>query len=226
MSQNEICVGCFAAERRVMAHYARVLFQNSIYGNECVEPFVRVVKVARYVQCQASQIVIGGGVMLHTCGGTPERCRNCGSPLILGVCPNFFCDVPLSDDEWDRLCPRPGRPMDQVQPTDHLVRKIKVLRTHDGGESLWPLKIYVTAQGDFYYTSPMLPTALKREEILLLPSRRKEEVRPTDLMLGEVDATRSRRPGEDPLSVGVSWYLAYERPETGERFRVYGHDGP
>lgn len=226
MTDHVICRGCLAAVERVQAQYAAMLFRNAIYSNECTSTFERVVEVARHV-LQRSERRAKRDVRSHTCGGEPRRCETCGSPILLDRCPNAFCCIGISDDEWDRSLMRPGRPMDQVVEADMLIRTIMVPRAHHGGESIRPIQIRVTLDGEIYSTSSWNPTDLSDEEIMVLPTRSKSEVKVDDYCIGE---TRGHSPmplpEQDWLSVGVSWWTAYERPASGERFRVYDHDGP
>jgi len=227
MSDHEICPGCVAATERVQAQYAAMLFRNAIYSNKCTSTFERVVEVARLVFQRSERCVRRDDVLPHICRGEPQRCEACGSPILLDHCPNVFCGIEISDDEWDRNLMRPGRPMDQVEESDMLIRTIMAPRAHHGGESIWEIQIRVTLDGEIYSTSSWNPTDLTDEEIMALPTRSRSEVEIDDHLIGESTGhSPMPRPEQDWLTVGVSWWTAYERPATGERFRVYDHDGP
>ncbi|MFH1099210.1 MAG: hypothetical protein V1723_04835, partial [Candidatus Uhrbacteria bacterium] len=111
-------------------------------------------------------------------------------------------------------------------PTDVAIMRADITYSHHGGESRWPCVVYVTLDGDVYHASEMHPTNLPEEEIRKLPSRDRAYCRPTDHSLGGTRyRTLSRFDGETHRDCGISWYDAYERPETGERFKIYDWDG-
>ncbi|MFH1631874.1 MAG: hypothetical protein ABIA47_02520 [bacterium] len=65
---------------------------------------------------------------------------------------------------------------------------------------------------------------LTEQEIMALPSKNREEVDEFDICIGEIRASSLGLMSQN--NPGISWYNAYIRPSTGERFKVYDFDRP
>jgi len=227
MDGTVVCMACRIAAIRLQATYAKLFFTHATYGNEVNEPFVDVVKAARRVYGQAvKQLELTAKKLPHVCSGNPERCQSCGMPLLgRSFCGNLFCGMePPKPEDWRQIAQLV--PQDQIGAHDLGLKQVAFLSAHTGGESLWPYTLHATPDGLLVMSSPMFPTKLSGDEILKLPSQDKKYVRLDDRMLGETDGSPLRRPGSESPSdyYGIAWWDAYERPASGERFRVYGCD--
>lgn len=216
------------AAARIAARFAERLHSNASYwcDEDKHRTFVPVINAARREYRRAAEVLRTTVEIPHTCGGHPPRCERCGTPEIAPgfPCTNLLCSAEIDATDW-HLAVGPLRPLDRIEETDVAIAWFEGQISHDGGTLFWPCVAFVTLDGDIYEASGFRPTELSSEEVMALPSRNTAYVQPRDLDLG---ATESRDlasfDGETYRTVGISWYTAYERPATGERFKVYGYD--
>lgn len=223
------CRGCIVAAARIAATHARVLFDSATYRADpkVHATFMPVIEAGRHAYGRATDPnYCEPSPVRHTCGGHPERCERCGTPIVLAeepLCTNLLCGALVG--ERNTQLAGPLRAMDRVSPTDVAIAWQEVTYSHLGGESRWPCVVFVTLDGDISHASGMRPTNLSDVEIHQLPSRSRGDVQVTDRSLGSTrERTITSFDGESYRDTGISWYEAYEHPETGERFKVYDFD--
>lgn len=223
------CRACTIAAARIAATHARVRFDRTTYWADpkTESTFLPVIEAARHAYRRAHAILDGkASSVLHTCDGYPERCERCGTPLVgAGMpCTNLLCGALFGERDIQIAC-GPLHPMDHIGPTDVAIAWQEVTYSHLGGESRWPCVVFVTLDGNIYHASGMRPTTLTDAEIACLPSRSREYVQVSDRSLGTTQGRALTSFNDESYrDTGISWYEAYERPETGERFKVYDYD--
>lgn len=225
------CSGCAIAAARISAELARVLVDSATYwtdpNDRGIATFIPVIEAGRHIYRRAYAIMQLKPTLPHTCGGNPARCTTCHVPLITAdaPCVNLVCGAPLRERDVKIAC-GPLRAMHTVAATDVAIAWVELTYAHHGGESCWPCVVYATLDGDIYHASGMHPFDLPEEEVRKLPSRDRTYAQPTDHRIGGTrERTFSRFNGETNEDAGISWYDAYERPDTGERFKIYDWDG-
>lgn len=80
---------------------------------------------------------------------------------------------------------------------------------------------YEIIKGDF----DMPKTKMSDAEIMALPNKNTKYILPTDTIIGETPVKPTFAHMFSAEASGVEWYTAYERPSTGEQFKVYDWDG-